>query len=50
MNKKQLKKVNRVRKTILIYLNQTAWPWEPHFSNLLDQMDSRLFGMRQNLD
>lgn len=39
MNGKQLKKVNRVRNTILTHLDKVGWGWDRNISNLLDQLD-----------
>jgi hypothetical protein len=44
------KKIKRIRGAILTYLDKNNWPWSWSFSLLLDQIDSKLFGMRSDLD
>jgi len=39
-------KLRKIRNKILVHLDKTGWPWNPHLSNLLDQIDSIIFGMR----
>ena len=46
MTGKQLRKIERVRKTILRHLDKKKWEWDLRLSILLDQVDSILFGMR----
>ena len=43
MNKRKLK---RVRKAILAFLDKNQWFWDRAISQLLEQVDSRLFKMR----
>ena len=40
------RKIRKLRNFILTLLDQKKWPWDPVLSNLLDQIDSRLFRMR----
>ena len=40
------RKMKKLRNFILTLLDRKKWPWDPVLSNLLDQVDSRLFRMR----
>jgi len=40
------RKIRKLRNFILTLLDRKKWPWDPVLSNLLDQIDSRLFRMR----
>jgi hypothetical protein len=40
------RRFNKIRNAILTHLDKIGWPWNPHLSNLLDQIDSIIFGMR----
>jgi hypothetical protein len=43
------KKLRRIRRSILKYLNLNGWPWNKGFSQILDRIDSRVFGMGQEI-
>jgi len=40
------RKMKKLRNFILTLLDRKKWPWDPVLSNLLDQVDSLIFGMR----
>ena len=40
------RKMKKLRTFILTLLDRKKWAWDPVLSNLLDQVDSRLFRMR----
>jgi hypothetical protein len=44
--KKKASEMKKLRNFILTLLDRKKWPWDPVLSNLLDQIDSRLFRMR----
>lgn len=45
----KLKRFEKTRKVILKYLDKTEWAWNRNISLLLDQVDSKLFGMHQEI-
>jgi len=47
---KKASEMRKLRNFILTLLDKRKWAWDPFLSNLLDQIDSRLFRMRQNLE
>lgn len=48
-NKRYRSRLKKIRNSILKHLDKTHWGWNPHWSNLLDQIDTKLCGMRQEL-
>ena len=42
----KLLKLRKIRKVFLGDLDKRGWPWNSDLSNLLDQLDSIIFGMR----
>jgi hypothetical protein len=47
---KRLKtKLRKIRGEILKHLDETAWLWNSRLSNLLDQIDSQIFGMDRQI-
>jgi hypothetical protein len=44
--KKKASEMMKLRNFILTLLDKRKWAWDPFLSNLLDQVDSRLFRMR----
>lgn len=42
MTKRQLKKIQRIRRTILTHLDKTRWKWNGGLSTLLDCVDDIL--------
>jgi len=43
------KKFKKIRMAILTHLDRKKWVWNPVVSNLLEQIDSKLFMMRQKI-
>jgi len=44
------RKLKKIRRAILAHLDSNGWPWSWGFSLLLDEIDSKLFGMRSDLE